>query len=307
MNTAAGGSDVATGASQVYLCLSGGGPCLIGRNGTIELQVLHSGGGDASLRQQLELHAGIFPSTEESVNSWIREYKLALGSIDMEPIVAGWYAPLRLAEEALLRRHCISESYVPLRSLEPYYVSPSLRWTSTLAGKKVAVVSSFAKTIETQLSRAEDIWGVHADTLLPSTTQWIPIQTGYSPALARGRAGWPQGIHTWQDAIALLTKRVVDSGAEVCIIGCGGLGMILGAALKRRGLQCVVMGGATQVLFGIKGRRWATHDVISKFWTDAWVWPSLEETPDGAGDIEGGCYWSPPITGSKIEEPGFGN
>jgi hypothetical protein len=52
-----------------------------------------------------------------------------------------------------------------------------------------------------------------------------------------------------------------------------------------------VLGGATQVLFGIKGKRWETHDVISKFWTDAWVWPSLEETPGGAGDIEGGCYW----------------
>jgi 2-polyprenyl-6-methoxyphenol hydroxylase-like FAD-dependent oxidoreductase len=83
----------------------------------------------------------------------------------------------------------------------------------------------------------------------------------------------------------------MKSGAEICIIGCGGLGMILGAELKRRGLQCIVLGGATQVLFGIKGRRWATHDVISKFWTDAWVWPSLEETPGGAATIEGGCYW----------------
>jgi hypothetical protein len=83
----------------------------------------------------------------------------------------------------------------------------------------------------------------------------------------------------------------MKTGAEICIIGCGGLGMILGAELKRRGLQCIVLGGATQVLFGIKGKRWETHDVISKFWTDAWVWPSLEETPGGAGDIEGGCYW----------------
>jgi hypothetical protein len=40
------------------------------------------------------------------------------------------------------------------------------------------------------------------------------------------------------------------------------------------------------------GNRWANHSVISKFWNDAWVWPSEEETPRGAAKIEGGCYWA---------------
>jgi hypothetical protein len=185
----------------------------------------------------------------------------------------------------------LSETYIPLRSLEPYYAKSIHRWTTFLTGKKVAVVSSFAKTIEKQLAKKGAVWGLQANTLLPHSAQWFPIQTGYSPALARGRAGWAEGVNTWQDAVAYLTDEVMKTGAQVCIIGCGGLGMILGAELKRRGLQCIVLGGATQVLFGIKGKRWANHDVISKFWTDAWVWPSLEETPGGAGDIEGGCYW----------------
>jgi hypothetical protein len=282
---------VAKGAGEVYFCLSGDAPCLIGRNGTIELQVLHAGAGEPLLRQQLELHAGIFPSTEESVAAWIRRYKSALNVIDTEPIVAGWYAPLRLAEKSLLKQYCFSESFIPLRSLEPYYVSPMLRWTSLLEGKKVAVVTSFAASVASQVKRREEIWGVHADTILPATTEWIPIQTGYAPTLAQGRAEWPSHIKTWQDAIAHLIEKVVESGASICIIGCGGLGMILGAELKRRGLQCLVLGGATQILFGIKGRRWATHDIISKFWTDAWVWPGLDETPCGAAAIEGGCYW----------------
>jgi hypothetical protein len=53
----------------------------------------------------------------------------------------------------------------------------------------------------------------------------------------------------------------------------------------------IVLGGAIQVLFGIKGRRWKTHEVISKFWNDDWIYPKPEETPQGARDIEGGCYW----------------
>jgi hypothetical protein len=282
---------VSKGAANIYLCLSGGGPCLIGRNGTIELQVLHSGASDPVLRNQLELHAGVFPSTENSVDEWIRAYKAALNTIDTEPIVAGWYAPLKSVEEAILKQNCFSEMFIPLRSLEPYYVSDMLRWTSLLEGKRVAVVSSFAGSISSQIARRRQIWGEEASSLLPKTTEWVPIQTGYSPALANGRAAWPDGIDTWQSAVSYLTEKVVESGASICIIGCGGLGMILGAELKKRGLQCIVLGGATQVLFGIKGRRWANHDVISKLWNDAWVWPSLEETPRGSAIIEGGCYW----------------
>ena len=43
--------------------------CLIGRNGTIEIQVLS---GARGIEHILELHAGIFPATEESVTKWKR-------------------------------------------------------------------------------------------------------------------------------------------------------------------------------------------------------------------------------------------
>jgi hypothetical protein len=68
--------------------------------------------------------------------------------------------------------------------------------------------------------------------------------------------------------------------------------MVIGRRLKEEGKVCIVMGGAIQVLFGIKGNRWKDHSVISKFWNDAWVYPPLERTPAGAEQIEGGCYWS---------------
>jgi hypothetical protein len=67
--------------------------------------------------------------------------------------------------------------------------------------------------------------------------------------------------------------------------------MLIGAELKKQGVIAIVMGGATQVLFGIKGQRWASHSVISTFWNEAWVYPKGTETPGGASLIEGGCYW----------------
>lgn len=270
--------------------------CLIGRNGTIELQVLATEDIiPEHLMKTLELHAGIFPSAEPSVKIWKQAYLNSLKQIHDEPIVAGWYKPLEIVEKAILEQCCPNAVHMPLRCLEPYYVEEKYRWTRFLAGKKVAVVSSFAKTIESQIPKRKEIWGEKADSLLPADTEWIPIQTRYPPILAEGRAGWPAGVTTWMGAARYISDKIVAANPDICLIGCGGMGMIIAGILKQKGIVCIVMGGAIQVLFGIKGKRWVSHDVISKFWNDSWVWPAQEETPKGAAKIEGSCYWKPGI------------
>ena len=181
---------------------------------------------------------------------------------------------------------------IPLRSLEPYYIEPEKRWTNLLKGHKVAIVNAFAKTAVQQCSKREDIWPISSDSLLPPDVEWVPIVTGYAPALAQGSAEWASDIQSWDVAVLDVVRRVVQSGAKFALIGCGGLGILIGSELKKRGVICIVMGGATQVLFGIKGNRWANHDVISHFWNDAWVYPSANEKPKGAWMIENGCYWN---------------
>jgi hypothetical protein len=99
-------------------------------------------------------------------------------------------------------------------------------------------------------------------------------------------------VESWKDAVDFIVKQTKALKPDVALIGCGGLGMIIAAELKRAGISAIVLGGAIQVLFGIKGSRWANHDIISKFWNQYWIWPSISETPSAAGSIEGGCYWS---------------
>ena len=262
--------------------------CLIGRNGTIEIQVLSGARGIESV---LEIHAGIFPPTEASVQQWREQYKKALLSIEEEPIVAGWYEPTAAIEKQILSILCPVAPHIPLRSLEPYYVEPALRWTSLLKGKRIAVISSFANTCVSQTTKAAKIWGPEWESLLPSAT-WIPIQTGYAPRLAGGRAEWNPPCKNWQVAMDRCVEQVTEAGVDIALIGCGGLGVPMAGRLKELGLPCVVLGGAIQILFGIMGTRWVNHSVISTFWNDAWVWPSEEETPLGAAKIEGGCYWA---------------
>jgi hypothetical protein len=81
------------------------------------------------------------------------------------------------------------------------------------------------------------------------------------------------------------------SGSTLAIVGAGCLSLPIVAGLKAKGITAIHMGGATQILFGIKGRRWLSHEIISRLFNDAWVFPSADEVPDRAGRVEGSCYW----------------
>jgi hypothetical protein len=296
------------GAEEIYAAVKqtrDAPPFFIGRNGTIETETVYfyltmrRGSSfqkpyHARILEQIQRNAGIFPSLNESIDTWAEEYLHHLGSLT--GLAAGWYKPLWHIETSILDRHAPRAFRTPLRSLEPYYSEPALQWPRLLAGKRVAVVSSFTESMKKQLTspRAADIWrgAGHAGLLTPAVPiEWSFVRTGYAPITALGHAGWPAGISSWHDAAAYVVDQVVRSGAEVAIIGCGGLGMIIGGRLKALGISAFVLGGAIQILFGIKGMRWEDHDVISKFWNSAWVWPAEEEMPGGASLIEGGCYW----------------
>ena len=267
--------------------------CIIGRNGTIELQSLlgwmKRGEIDPSLSFPLERNAGVFPRDPERLNEWAQEYFEANKMADT--MAAGWYTPLAKHETDLFQTWNPSCSLVPLRALEPYYVKPELRWTKLLAGRRVAVVSSFTETMKKQLGKRQAIWGASAESLLPSTAEFQFFQTGYAPSLALGRAEWSPAAASWKEAVDRLESEILASGCRIVLIGCGGLGLPLAYRLRRVGKIVLVLGGAIQVLFGMKGKRWASHDVIGKFWNDAWAWPSDQETPMGATLIEDACYW----------------
>jgi hypothetical protein len=169
-------------------------------------------------------------------------------------------------------------------------VEPPLRWTLGLKGKRVAVVSSFADTIAKQLQKG-NVWP--EGDMLPSDTEWIPIRTFFPMEISEGDAttSWPPEIKSWLHAVDRVVGQVVASGAQVVLIGCGALAMPIGARLFQRGISVIIMGGAIQVLFGIKGTRWENHPIISTFWNYDWVWPDPSEKPPAAIKIEHACYW----------------
>lgn len=267
--------------------------CIIGRNGTIELTTLlyyrKHGTFYMDHLDTLERNAGVFPKDQAILKRWVHEY-LEANRI-CEIIAAGWYKPLEKQEfEMLENENKGAYSCVPLRSLEPYYLEKEKRWTQLLAGRRVCVVSSFTDTIQKQLEQRHMIWGENAESILPTTTSFSFVQTGYAPVLAQGRGEW-SSCSTWKDAVDQMEKAVHRNNPEIVLIGCGGLGLPLAQRLKKAGKVTIVLGGAIQVLFGIKGDRWKNHSIISRFWNPYWVYPSIHETPKGAHGVENACYW----------------
>ena len=278
--------DLIGGAKIIKNLLKGDG-ALIGRFGTTEFGLLYYIENGLELtedkRELLERVSGVFPCDVDSVKEWAGVYKKAICSADI--LALGWYEPIREQERSLLKSWGWRGSAVPLRSIEPYYVSEENRWTKDLSGG-VCVVSSFAETASEQIKK--NIW---PSGMFEESIEWHWVRTGYPPSLALGSAGWETSAESWKEAVDWVVGEVMKTCARVVIIGCGGLGMLIGAELKRRGKVCIVMGGAIQVLFGIKGQRWKDHE-IRKFWNSEWVWPAEDETPGGAAEVEGGCYWS---------------
>jgi len=240
----------------------------------------------------MTVNAGLFPATNEALDAWADHMlKHVLPNLD---IIAEWTKTNQ--ERLVLNMVAPYSTRVPLRSLEPYYeADPTDRWTYNISeSTKVAVISPFAQTIKEQWQHQKSIWP--NTPVWPSTLTIIPIQCGYSPSLQSNQTSpnaWPIDIQKagWDAAVHSMVAAAADSGSTLAIVGAGCLSLPIVAGLKAKGITGIHMGGATQILFGIKGRRWLSHEIISRLFNDAWVFPSANEVPDGAGRVEGSCYW----------------
>ena len=101
-------------------------------------------------------------------------------------------------------------------------------------------------------------------------------------------------FETWFDALEYMYQKAMEIDFDVAIIGCGAYGLPLAAKIKASGKQAIHLGGVTQILFGIRGKRWdeeAHYDYIRKLYNDSWVHPAKEDRPKNSNRVEGGCYW----------------
>lgn len=223
----------------------------------------------------MEIGAGFFPATEENLRRYVQMSLAELSSID---ILGSW-----LSHEKFLFSHfqdsCLS---VRLRDLSPL-TNPD-PWSSALAGKKVLVVHPFEETIVEQYRKRHSLFKNPA--VLPE----FDLKTLKS---VQSIAGNKTSYSDWFDALQDMKEKISNIDFEIAILGCGAYGMPLAAHIKSIGKKAVHLGGETQILFGIKGKRWEapSYNYQEKFYNESWVRPKKSEMPSNAGSVESACYW----------------
>ena len=226
---------------------------------------------DNALMSKLRLLAGYFPISEESVDRLAQLYLSAVADIN---VYAAW-----TPHDALL---CPSQAVrIRLIDLDPFFTQR--RWTLALEGRRVCIVSPFVDTMQAQY---------------PLRMNYFPTPVIPDMELSYVRAPMTQCEtdttgQNWYGNLARLTNHVMDTGAEVVIIGAGAYGLPLGSAVAKQGMKAIVLGGSTQLLFGIKGTRWENDKQYRVIFNQHWVRPSETERPPGFQnfEIKGGAYW----------------
>jgi hypothetical protein len=97
----------------------------------------------------------------------------------------------------------------------------------------------------------------------------------------------------WFGALEDMKQRIQETRFDVLLVGAGAYSLPLCAYARSLGKIGIHLGGNTQLLFGIYGKRWLvkTASIDHRFFNEAWCYPLQEETPPNCTAIEDGGYW----------------
>lgn len=230
-----------------------------------------------SILRQMESNAGFFPATEHNAKIFS---ELMISCAKQVDILGSW-----LSYEMLFEDELAKAKKVELQLLNPFFAEHP--WTQALAGKRVLVVHPFSESIKKQYLRKDKIF---PNGLLPD------FKLSVIKAV-QSLGGQSDQFTDWFQALDYMKDEMDKVDYDVCIIGCGAYGFPLAAHAKKQGKKAIHLGGITQMLFGIKGRRWDDLNLNKEsgpfisLMNEYWVRPDETEKPAVAGIIEGACYW----------------
>ncbi len=276
-----------SGNKKISQALISKNPQAIGKLGSTELNALRSylnyrhqkDWEERTAYSQKELYSfsGVYPLDAQIFKKYC-EYMLEEVLPEMT-ILAVWFKP---READIVKHYAASAIRIPIRSLDMFYVQHD-RWTLNLQNKTILIMHPFYNSVRMQYEKRRQIWAGQED-ILPEFNL-VQIKVPHYPELV------PPSHPDWFASLNAMKQQMTDMHFDIALIGAGAYSLPLAVHAKKLGRVGIHLGGAAQVLFGIKGRRWDDHPVVSKFYNDAWIRPLKEDTPDNNSKIEGGCYW----------------
>ena len=276
--------------------LAGNDPCLICRIGSTELKAtlnqldIASSDGlltksikyirgdigpfwcDDNIRFLMHNLSGFFPADAAGLEKFANLMLRDLQNID---VLGSW-----LADEIRLEKFFPNAKIVPLIDLEPYYHADP--WSEALEGKSVLVIHPYEESIKKQYAKHQ---------VLFDDPRILPDFELMTLKAVQSIAGNKTPFTNWFDALAWMCRKVSRLNFDIAIIGAGAYSLPLASFVKNLGKKALHLGGATQILFGIKGKRWDELPFFKQLYNENWVRPLPTETPDNFRIVESGCYW----------------
>lgn len=257
-------------------------PTLIARFGATEMSVVEEFENKLpqykkSTIDGIQRNSGFFPPQKPYLDRFAQFYTASMVGIDMLGI---WY----VAKEAYcIKNFCPTAYLCNLADIEPYYHSNP--WSSRLADKKVLVIHPFAESIKQNYESKRE--------LLFKDTQVLPKFALQVYKSIQSMAGNQTSFKDWFEAYEFMCGGISKLSFDVAIVGCGAYGLPIASFIKKEMRKTAVhMGGATQILFGIKGKRWDDNSFFKDcLYNEHWIRPDENEKFSNYKVAEDGAYW----------------
>jgi hypothetical protein len=241
------------------------------------------------LKKSIRELSGFFPPEDHLLERFSRETVTHLQEVDVMGVRSratetGFWE----FETFFIDKFSTKAKLVELGMLMP--IGSPNSWTRTLRGKKVLVIHPFAESIETQFNLRREIFPIY--DFLPD----FELQV-LKAVQSIGDNHEEVGFKSWFEALDAMRADISSRTFDVALVGAGAYGLFLAAECKKIGKPAIHIGGALQLLFGIKGKRWTDPSETSSaevlpFVNEYWSSPLQKEVPSGAFKVEGGCYWN---------------
>lgn len=230
---------------------------------------------------------GIYYNTRQHLETFAKKYNEAIFDSDAMCCFNGLCAK---QQNEYLRRSPKPSLYFEV--IEPYYLIEKgiVPWSHKLIGKKVLIISPFVDTFKKQINNKFHFYGDDApeEKRIFHKDQQFIFYKAYNTLAGNN-------IHNnWYQTFGIMCNDIKKLDFDVALVSCGGYGLPICNYIKSLGKSAIYVGGALQLLFGVNGKRWADHSVISHVSSlpnNKWTWPSESETIKSNTVVEGGCYW----------------
>jgi len=247
------------------------------------------GGGESAVSYEMDKHkkisdvylnslknnAGFYG---EEIDYFVEEYIKGISCADLQ-VVWDMQGLLKF-QDYLFEKYSKNSIKIHHECVVPFFFDSP--WSESLENKKVLVIHPFRKTIIDQYSKRKKLFKAN---VLPD----FELKVVAPPQSIAGN----KPHSSWKESLEITKEKINEEDFDIALLGCGSYGLPLVNHIKTNmNKTAIYIGGALQLLFGIKGRRWDDNvSKVNELYNDYWVRPSKEETPANYNLVEGGTYW----------------